>query len=669
LSGHHVLDLVWLIPAPPAVGAVVLLMFGRRIGEPGAGWLATSTMGLSFVCSIVAFAVLVGRHADQREQVRTLWTWFQSGGFVVKMGFLVDPLSVTMVLFVTGVGSLIHLYSIGYMHGDPRFSRFFAYMNLFAASMLVLVLGNSFLVTFLGWEGVGLCSYLLISFWFERNSAAVAGKKAFVTNRIGDFGFMLGMFLLFSKTGSLDYFGLSGRVAPLAHGTVTAIALLIFLGAMGKSAQFPLHVWLPDAMEGPTPVSALIHAATMVTAGVFIICRAHVLVDLSAVSGSLHAGTVMSWIGAITALGAATVAIKQDDMKRVLAYSTLSQLGYMFIAVGVGAYSAAIFHMVTHAFFKALLFLGSGSVIHSLDGEQDMRKMGGLRKYMPFTATTFIVGWLAIAGIFPFAGFWSKDEILAKAWAHHSYALWVVGVVAALFTAFYMTRQVWLVFFGPERFRVVEHRHVEPTGAEPHEPPVPEDSPTLHAPHESPPTMTVPLLALAALSIVGGLLSLPFSKPSLEFLATWLEPAFRGAPTIQIGSFGSGFALSTVALVVGVVGIVIGRAMYRNGLTPDGADPVDARLGPVARVLANAYYFDVGIARFVSGPVTAFARFLAEGVDGRVIDGAVNGVGSVFGAGARWLRSLQTGLVRNYALGVAAGAVALLICFVVRVNL
>jgi NADH-quinone oxidoreductase subunit L len=648
VSGHRVLDLVWLIPALPAAGAVVLLLFGKRIGEPRAGWLATSTMALSFVCSIVAFAVLAGREAEHREQVRTLWTWFQSGGFVVKMGFLVDPLSVTMILFVTGVGTLIHLYSIGYMHGDPRYSRFFAYMNLFAASMLVLVLGNSFLVTFLGWEGVGLCSYLLVSFWFERNSAAVAGKKAFVTNRIGDFGFMLGMFLLFAKTGSLDYFGLSERVAPLAHGTITAIALLFFLGAMGKSAQFPLHVWLPDAMEGPTPVSALIHAATMVTAGVFIICRAHVLVDLSAVSGSLHAGTVISWIGAITALGAATVAIKQDDMKRVLAYSTLSQLGYMFIAVGVGAYSAAIFHMVTHAFFKALLFLGAGSVIHGMHDEQDMRRMGGLRKYMPITAMTFVVGWLAIAGIFPFAGFWSKDEILAKAWTHHSYALWAVGVVAALFTAFYMTRQVWLVFYGPERFRAVEDADAEP--------------------HESPVTMTLPLAVLAALSIVGGLLSLPFSKPSLEFLTTWLEPSFHGAPAIEISSFGTGFALSTLALVVAVVGIVVGRAVYRNGLTRDGDDPIDARLGSVAKVLANAYYFDVGIARVVSGPVTAFARFLAEGFDRRVIDGAVNGVGSIFATAAGGLRRLQTGLVRNYALGIAAGAVLLLVLFVVRVN-
>ena len=626
----------------------MLLLFGKRIGEPRAGWIATSAMGLSFLGSIVAFVVLLGRHAEDRQQVRTLWTWFQSGGFVVKMGFLVDPLSVTMILFVTGVGALIHIYSIGYMHGDPRFSRFFAYMNLFAASMLVLVLGGSFLVTFLGWEGVGLCSYLLISFWFERNSAAVAGKKAFVTNRIGDFGFMLGMFLLFSKTGSLDYAGLTARVAPLSHGTITAIALLFFLGAMGKSAQFPLHVWLPDAMEGPTPVSALIHAATMVTAGVFILCRAHVFLDLSAVSGSLHAGTVVAWIGAITALGAATVAIKQDDMKRVLAYSTLSQLGYMFIAVGVGAYSAAIFHMVMHAFFKALLFLGAGSVIHGMNDEQDMRKMGALRKLMPITAGAFIVGWLAIAGVFPFAGFWSKDEILAKVWATHNYGLWAVGVVAALFTAFYMTRQVWLVFISPERFHDVE--------------------PAVH-PHESPSTMTIPLIVLAVLSGVGFLINLPFSKQSLDFLSSWLEPAFRGAPVIEVSSFGTGFALSTFALVVAVTGIVLGRAVYRNGLTAEGDDPIDARLGPVAKVFANAYYFDIGIAQVVSGPLTAFARFLAEGVDRKVIDGAVNGVGSVFRFGAGGLRSMQTGVLRNYALGIAAGAVAMLVFFVLRVNL
>jgi NADH-quinone oxidoreductase subunit L len=656
LSGHGVLDLVWLIPALPALGAVVLLLFGKRIGEPIAGWIGTTTMGLAFVCSVIAFAVLVGRHADQRQQVRPIWTWLQSGGFVVKMSFLVDPLSVTMILFVTGIGTLIHLYSIGYMHGDPRFSRFFAYMNLFATSMLVLVLGGSFLVTFLGWEGVGLCSYLLVSFWFERNSAAVAGKKAFVTNRVGDFGFMLGMFLLFSKTGSLDYSGLATRIAPLSHGTVTAIALLFFLGAMGKSAQFPLHVWLPDAMEGPTPVSALIHAATMVTAGVFLMCRAHVFIDVSAISGSVHAGTFISWIGALTALGAATVALKQNDIKKVLAYSTISQLGYMFLAVGVGAYSAAIFHMIMHAFFKALLFLCAGSVIHGMRDEQDMRRMGGLRKYMPVTAGAMIVGWLAIAGVFPLDGFWSKDEILAKAWAHHSYALWAVGVIAALFTAFYMTRLIWLTFYGPERFR---------------DPQLAEDGTAheVHEPHESPALMTIPLVVLAVLSAVAFVINLPFTKQSLDFLNQWLAPSFAGSRAVEVGSFSTGLALSTFALVVAVGGILWGASVYRKGLTAAGEDPIDAQLGSVAKVWAHAYYFDIGLARVVSGPVTGFARFLADGVDRKVIDGTVNGIGVAFRTGAGGLRRMQTGLVRNYALGIAVGAVALLIFFVLRVNL
>src|SRR5665213_214731 len=447
MSARNLLDLAWLIPVFPAVGAVVLLVFGKRIGEPRAGWIGTAMIALSFVASVIAFFALRSLSPDARSNVSQGFTWIQAGTFRVDMRFLVDPLSSTMTLFVTGVGTLIHLYSIGYMHGDERFSRFFAYMNLFAASMLVLVLASSFLMTYLGWEGVALCSYLLVSFWFERNSAAVAGKKAFITNRVGDLGFLLAMFLIFQKVGTLDYSAL-GSAARLPHSTLTAIALLLFLGAMGKSAQVPLHIWLPDAMEGPTPVSALIHAATMVTAGVFLLVRAHSYFDLAP-----HAGTVVAWVGAITALYAASVALVQDDIKRVLAYSTISQLGYMFLAVGVGAYSAGIFHMITHAFFKALLFLGAGSVIHGMHDEQDMRRMGGLRKYMPITAGTFIVGWLAISGIIPFAGFWSKDEILAKAWFSHNYALWAVGAAAALMTAFYMTRQVWLVFYGPERFR------------------------------------------------------------------------------------------------------------------------------------------------------------------------------------------------------------------------
>jgi NADH-quinone oxidoreductase subunit L len=643
MTARDLLDLAWVIPVLPALGAAILLLFGKRIGEPKAGWLATIMMALAFLASVIAFFALRSLPPDQRQHVSNGFTWIESGGFRADFRFLVDPLSSTMTLFVTGVGTLIHLYSIGYMHGDERYPRFFAYMNLFAASMLVLVLGSNFLLTFLGWEGVGLCSYLLISFWFERNSAAVAGKKAFVTNRVGDFGFMLAMFLIFSKIGSLDYAQIGTvhlRTLGLSQSTVTAIALLLFLGAVGKSAQLPLHIWLPDAMEGPTPVSALIHAATMVTAGVFLVVRAHAFFDLSA-----HAGAVVAWVGAITALFAATVALVQNDIKRVLAWSTISQLGYMFLAAGVGAYAAAIFLMIVHAFFKALLFLGAGSVIHALHDEQDMRRMGGLRKYMPITAGTFVVGWLAIAGVFPLAGFWAKDEILARAYFDGSYLLWAVGLVAALLTAFYMTRQVYLVFFDGERWREQGDAAEAVT----------------HEPHEAPWTMRVPLIALAGLSLVGGLISLPFTKLHLEFLTSWLEPVLADAHTPEISSFGGAFLLSTVALAFAIGGIVVGRAFYLNGLDADGSDPAAERLGGFANVLANAYYLDVGLARFVSGPVTAFARFLSEGLDHSVIDGAVNGVGRLAREGGQGLRRVQTGLVRNYALAIVFGTVALLV--------
>jgi len=662
VNSRDLLDLIWLVPALPALGAVVLLVFGKRIGEPVAGWIATALMGASFLVSVLSFLSLTDLPAAERMHVRTLFTWLQSGGLSVKLGLLVDPLSITMILFVTGVGTLIHLYSVGYMHGDPLFSRYFAYLNLFATSMLMLVLGSNFLVTFLGWEGVGLCSYLLISFWFERSPAAVAGKKAFVTNRVGDFGFMLAMFLIFQRFGSLDYSGMGERVGSLTGGTVTAIALLLFLGAVGKSAQIPLHIWLPDAMEGPTPVSALIHAATMVTAGVFLVCRAHPFFEASS-----SAAAVVGWVGAVTALFAASVALVQNDIKRVLAYSTVSQLGYMFLAVGVGAYQAAIFHMVMHAFFKALLFLGSGSVIHGLDGEQNMRRMGGLKKFMPITAGTFVVGWLAIAGIIPFAGFWSKDEILAKAWFDGQYGLWAVGVVAALLTAFYMTRQVWLVFYSPDRFS--RPALVVSGGSDDGDVEDPENVEHTHGPHESPWTMTVPLVVLACLSAVGGALNLPFTKPSLDFLTRWLQPVFRGVEEIPAESFTQGLALSTVALVVGVVGILLGWAVYRGGLTASGTDPGVDRIGRFGAVLTNAYYLDIGLARFVSGPVTGVARFLSDGVDRRTIDGAVNGVGHLVKSGGGGVRRLQSGLMRNYASWILLGAVTLLIYFATRVGL
>jgi NADH-quinone oxidoreductase subunit L len=387
----------------------------------------------------------------------------------------------------------------------------------------------------------------------------------------------------------------------------------------------------------------------MVTAGVFLMVRAHVFLDVSE-----HASTVVAWVGAITALFAATVAVVQNDIKRVLAYSTISQLGYMFLAVGVGAYSAAIFHMIMHAFFKALLFLGAGAVMHGIGDEQDMRRMGGLRKYMPITAATFIVGWLAIAGVIPFAGFWSKDEILAKAYFNHDYALWAVGLVAALATAFYMTRQVWLVFYGEERWRdqvgAVEER-------------------TVHEPHESPWIMTIPLMVLAGLATVGFVIDLPFETRHWNLLDRWLAPVLRGAPEIRATSFGAGFALSTIALVIAVGGIVVGRALYRNGLQPDGADAGVERLGPFANVLANAYYLDVGLARFVSGPITAAARFLNEGIDRDVIDGAVNGVGRTFRGVGGGLRRVQTGLVRNYALAIVLGAVLLVVFVGTRATL
>jgi len=661
VTALNLLDLAWVIPVIPAFGAVVLLLFGKRIGEPKAGWLATGLMALAFVASVILFFALRSLPPDQRSHVSDGFTWIQAGGFRVDFRMLADPLSSTMILFVTGVGALIHLYAIGYMHGDERFSRFFAYLNLFAASMLVLVLGSSFLVTFMGWEGVGLCSYLLISFWFERNRAAVAGKKAFVTNRVGDFGFMIAMFLIFSKLGSLDYSVANAAGGHLSQSTVTAIALLLFLGAIGKSAQIPLHIWLPDAMEGPTPVSALIHAATMVTAGVFLVVRAHVFFD-----ASNHAGTVVAWVGAITALFAATVAIVQNDIKRVLAYSTISQLGYMFLAAGVGAYSAAIFHMIMHAFFKALLFLGAGSVIHGMRDEQDMRRMGALRKFMPVTAVTFIVGWLAIAGVIPFSGFWSKDSILAKAWIQGDYGLWVVGTVAAIATAFYMTRQVWLVFYGHERWDAPAIEHEGP----PEAPQPVHAAVTDHAPqpHESPWIMTLPLVILAVLATVGEVINLPFDTLKLDFLDRWLEPVLRGAPVIP-EELGTEFILATIAVALAVAAIILGRAWYRNGLDAEGHDPTVERLGGFANVLANAYYLDVGLARFVSGPVTAFARFLSEGVDRDTIDGAVNGIGSGFRRLGGGLRRVQTGLVRNYALAIFVGAVVLLAFITTRVTL
>jgi NADH-quinone oxidoreductase subunit L len=664
VEARDLLDLVWIVPALPLFGAAILLLFGRRLGEPKAGWLATGLMALSFAWSVVMLLAL--RDIEPRTHTVDLFTWFPTGGLQVKMGFLADPLSITFILFVTGVGTLIHLYSIGYMHGDENFGRYFAFMNLFCASMLVLVLGSSFLVTFLGWEGVGLCSYLLISFWFQRNSAAVAGKKAFVTTRVGDFGFMIAMFLIFSELGSLDYSAMNAGAAKLAAGTATAISLLLFMGAVGKSAQFPLHVWLPDAMEGPTPVSALIHAATMVTAGVFLVARANPFFEAS--GGS--ALTVVAIIGAVTAFLAATVALIQVDIKRMLAYSTISQLGFMFLALGVRAYAAAIFLVVAHAFYKATLFLGAGSVIHSGADNQDMRTMGGLRKYMPYTALGFIIAWLAIAGVPPLAGFWAKDEVLARVYFAGDYGVWVVGTAAALLTAFYMTRATWLVFFGNERFHAAEPAEdPEEHGFSLESPTVPAYVPPkpprlTHPPHESPVTMTFPVVALAGLAAIGGILSLPFK--GVEFLTDWLDPVFADALKIDVTSFAAATTLDGISVIFAIVGLALAVRLYRRGIPSPEGDPLPAQLGLAGRLFQHAYYFDEIIANIVRGPVYRFADWLNRGFDLGIIDGAVNGVATLVRDTGGRLRRVQTGLVRNYALGVVLGAVALLVFLAVR---
>ena len=632
------LNLVWLIPALPLAGFLLILLFGRVLGEPRAGILATAMTASSFVVVVGVYLDLLSRTAEERHHVVTLFSWLPVGSLQVDMALLADPLSITMALFVTGIGSLIHLYAIGYMHGDPKFSKFFLYLNLFVFSMLMLVLGENLLVTFLGWEGVGACSYFLISFWHTRDSAATAGKKAFVTNRVGDWGMMVAMFLAFSAVGTLSYEGINSAAAggKIAAVTATGIAMMLFVGACGKSAQLPLYIWLPDAMEGPTPVSALIHAATMVTSGVFLLTR---------MSPVLHAsypwvGDVIATVGALTALFAATIAVAQTDIKKVLAYSTVSQLGFMFLAIGSGAYVAAIFHMVTHAFFKALLFLGSGSVIHGMHHEQDMRKMGALRKLMPITGFTFIIGWLAIAGIPPFAGFWSKDEVLLYAFANNR-LLWLIGVITALLTAYYMTRQVIMVFFGEARW----NDHAEENGAHGD-----------HTPHESPWTMVAPLVVLAGLSIVGGALQLPFSH-STKFLEHWLEPVIHDSEVSISGTwaYSNKWLLLVVAILIAVSGVVASIAVYAKGKFKI-IEP---------KILADAWRYDSAVSAIVGGPGRAAFGGVAA-FDAKVVDGAVNGIGTEVRAASGLLRKVQNGLIRSYAFVIGLGAVVLLAWFLLR---
>ena len=628
-------ELVWLIPVLPLAGFAILLAAGPRLGEPRAGWLATAASAGSFLFTLITFGGLLGLESAEeggaggrggRSFVSTLFEWMPIGGLEVDAALLVDPLSMTMALFVTGVGTLIHLYSVGYMGGDPKYSKFFLYLNLFLFSMLMLVLGENLVVTFLGWEGVGTCSYLLISFWHERPTAATAGKKAFVTNRIGDFGFMVATFLLWTALGTVSYTGIAALSGSLATGTATAVSLLLLLAAAGKSAQLPLYVWLPDAMEGPTPVSAMVHAATMVTAGVYLLVRLNpVLTDTALL--------IIAIVGAATALFAALAAVAQHDIKKVLAYSTISQLGYMFLAIGSGAYVAAIFHVVTHAFFKGLLFLGSGSVIHGLGDEQDMRRMGGLRAVMPVTAVTFIVGWLAIAGVPPLSGFWSKDEILLAAWEQPDIGplLWVVGLVTALLTAYYMSRQTFLVFFGGQRWDDGAH------------------------PHESPPTMTLPLVLLAGAAAIGGVMNLPLVKDWLV-LEHFLEPVLAHPHHFSSGT-GTKLLLALIAVVAALGGIAVAiRAWLQARIPADRLEPA---------LLENVFYVDSTISNFVGGPGTK-AFDAAATADRRFVDGAVNGVATLVRMLGQAVRPLQSGYLRHYASGVAVGAIALVIWLALR---
>ena len=640
-------SLVWLIPGFPLIGFTLLLIFGRRLGEPQAGWLATATVSGSFLSALAVFFGLATKPPEERVYEVTLFEWIPSGELSVGMGFLADPLSIAMALFVTGVGALIHMYAIGYMHGDPKFSKFFLYLNLFVFAMLMLVLGDNLLITFLGWEGVGACSYFLISFWHEEPANATAGKKAFVTNRVGDWGFMVAMFLLFFNIGSLKYSDIFSSVIEadaLTQTTATGIVVMLFIGAAGKSAQFPLYLWLPDAMAGPTPVSALIHAATMVTSGVYLLTRMNpVLAEAAGWS------TDLIWIvGLFTALFAATAAVAQNDIKKVLAYSTVSQLGFMFVAVGSGLYVAAIFHMITHAFFKALLFLGAGSVIHGMHHEQDMRKYGALRKAMPITAFTFIIGWLAIAGIPPFSGFWSKDEVLLAAWNENKIA-WVMLLAAAVMTAFYMSRLVFMTFFGEKRWGTSEEEEeAHDNETEKHE----------ITPHESPVVMWLPLVLLSGLAAIAGLLNLPFSHDT-KHLEKWLEPILFGNEVHVNASGQTKWLLAVIAIIGASVGVIAAIFVYlKNRVVTSKIEHA---------ILEDAWRFDSTVSSFMDGP----GRISFEATtwfDQNIIDGAVNGVGKITQRVSTRLRSTQTGLIRSYALGMVIGAVAIIAYFVSRMG-
>lgn len=659
-------DNVWLIPLFPLIGFLINGLLGKKIkNEAIIGSIGAFAVLCSFIVSVMTFLKLIGLPSEERVVNVKIFTWMTAGNFNADIAFLIDPLSCLMLLVVTGIGFLIHIYSIGYMHGEDGFYRFFAYLNLFVFSMLLLVMGNNLLLMFVGWEGVGLCSYLLIGYYFKKKSAGDAGKKAFVMNRVGDFGFLLGTFILFWWFGqnhnvwTIQFTELQQHAHLLpSGGVVTIITLCFFLGATGKSAQIPLYTWLPDAMEGPTPVSALIHAATMVTAGVYMIGRMSYLFVRSP-----DTMMVIAVIGGCTALFAATIGTAQNDIKRVLAYSTVSQLGYMFLAMGVGAFTAGIFHLMTHAFFKACLFLGSGAVIHSMHGAlhhvhshddaQDMRNMGGLRKHMPLTFMTFLVATIAIAGIPGFAGFFSKDEILWQAFANPLHGnlnmlLWGLGVCAALLTAFYMFRLVFMTFYGKCRIKEGAEKYL----------------------HESPMVIVIPLIVLALLSIVGGYIGLPKLIGDVvggipNYLEHYLQPVFANANAyVKANLHGDHhhshaleWGLMAFSVVIALIGIAIAAMLYL--VNPELPKKFTSAFPALHRAVYNKWYIDELYDFLIVNPCKSLGNFLWKGFDVLVIDGVVNGVAHVVMAFGGVVRYMQTGQIYNYAWTMAFSVVVI----------
>ncbi len=625
-------EIFWLIPFIPAVSTFFLAIFGNKLSKRWVSIQACLAIFSSLVISLISFFGIQGSPSEH-PLVKNLFGWIESGSFKVDFALQFDPLTAVMCLVVTGVGTLIHVYSIGYMEKDPGFKRFFTYLNLFTFAMLILVMGANLVVMFVGWEGVGLCSYLLIGFWFEKPSAARAGKKAFIVNRIGDAGFLLGIMFILVNIGSTSFTAINEAVlgGAVTTGLATLVGILLFIGACGKSAQIPLFVWLPDAMEGPTPVSALIHAATMVTAGVYMVARMNVLYSLS------HTATdIIALVGALTAIFAATMALTQNDIKRVLAYSTISQLGYMFIACGVGAYSAGIFHLYTHAFFKGLLFLAAGSVMHAMSGELNMQKMGGLKKYLPRTYPTFLIGAIAISGIPILSGFFSKDAILTSAFASGKYFIWALGICGAILTAFYMFRLIFLTFHGKERIEPEAKKHL----------------------HESPPSMTIPLMILAFFSIVAGWVGLPivFGK-NLDKFGQFLEPVIHQSHEAHL-SIGTEWGLIAISVVVAFAGIIIAGIFYLK--KTEIPDNLVKRFPFIYKLLFNKYYVDEFYDATIVNPMVKGSEFVYKHFDLGVIDAAVNNAGNITNFFGKALSYLQTGLIKDYALIFLLGATILI---------